>query len=92
MQNGNGNHHMRERERLDFSKIQSSIQIPNLIEVQKKSYQRFLQMDLLPFRARGWRAAIGVHFGVSRFRISAACRSWILWTIPSATGNASAAT
>jgi DNA-directed RNA polymerase subunit beta len=48
MQNGNGNHHMRERERLDFSKIRSSIQIPNLIEVQKKSYQRFLQMDLLP--------------------------------------------
>jgi DNA-directed RNA polymerase subunit beta len=52
--NGNGNsngdyrHRMRERERLDFSKIQSTIQIPNLIEVQKKSYQRFLQMDLLP--------------------------------------------
>ncbi len=48
MQNGNGNHHMRERERLDFSKIRSSIQIPNLIEVQKNSYARFLQMDLLP--------------------------------------------
>src|SRR6202165_1666661 len=48
MPNGNGNHHMRESERLYFSKIQSSIQIPNLIEVQKKSYQRFLQMDLLP--------------------------------------------
>jgi DNA-directed RNA polymerase subunit beta len=48
MPNGNGNHHIRERERLDFSKIRSSIQIPNLIEVQKKSYQRFLQMDLLP--------------------------------------------
>jgi DNA-directed RNA polymerase subunit beta len=49
--NSNGNdhrHRMRERERLDFSKIQSTIQIPNLIEVQKKSYQRFLQMDLLP--------------------------------------------
>src|ERR1700691_4929201 len=49
--NSNGNNHrhrMRERERLDFSKIQSTIQIPNLIEVQKKSYQRFLQMDLLP--------------------------------------------
>src|SRR3989475_431509 len=44
----NGNHHFRERERLDFSKIQSTIQIPNLIEVQKKSYQRFLQMDQLP--------------------------------------------
>ncbi len=44
----NGNHPIRERERLDFSKIKSTIQIPNLIEVQKKSYQRFLQMDLLP--------------------------------------------
>src|SRR5271155_2734247 len=44
----NGNHVVRERKRLDFSKIQSSIQIPNLIEVQRNSYQRFLQMDLLP--------------------------------------------
>ena len=44
----NTNHHVRERERLDFAKIQGSIQIPNLIEVQMKSYQRFLQMDLLP--------------------------------------------
>jgi DNA-directed RNA polymerase subunit beta len=44
----NGSHRLRERERLDFSKIQTSIQIPNLIEVQKRSYQRFLQMDLLP--------------------------------------------
>src|SRR5467141_3131443 len=42
------NHHVRERQRLDFAKIQGSIQIPNLIEVQMKSYQRFLQMDLLP--------------------------------------------
>lgn len=36
------------RERLDFSRIKTSIPIPNLIEVQKKSYDRFLQMDLLP--------------------------------------------
>jgi DNA-directed RNA polymerase subunit beta len=36
------------RERVDFSKIKASIPIPNLIEVQKKSYERFLQMDLLP--------------------------------------------
>jgi DNA-directed RNA polymerase subunit beta len=42
------NQHIRERQRLDFAKIQGSIQIPNLIEVQMKSYQRFLQMDLLP--------------------------------------------
>ncbi len=44
----NSNQHARERQRLDFAKIQGSIQIPNLIEVQMKSYQRFLQMDLLP--------------------------------------------
>jgi len=44
----NHNQHVRERQRLDFAKIQSAIQIPNLIEVQMKSYQRFLQMDLLP--------------------------------------------
>ncbi|HEX7962529.1 MAG TPA: DNA-directed RNA polymerase subunit beta, partial [Terriglobales bacterium] len=36
------------RNRLDFSKIPASIQIPNLIEVQKRSYDRFLQMDKLP--------------------------------------------
>ncbi len=35
-------------ERVDFSKIKTTIPIPNLIEVQKKSYERFLQMDLLP--------------------------------------------
>src|SRR5271156_919731 len=35
-------------ERVDFSKIRTTIPIPNLIEVQKKSYERFLQMDLLP--------------------------------------------
>ncbi|MCC6291700.1 MAG: DNA-directed RNA polymerase subunit beta [Bryobacterales bacterium] len=37
-----------DRERVDFSKIKASIPIPNLIEVQKNSYERFLQMDLLP--------------------------------------------
>src|SRR6266404_4788619 len=36
------------RERVDFSKIKTSIPIPNLIEIQKKSYERFLQMNLLP--------------------------------------------
>ena len=35
------------RQRVDFSRIKTSIPIPNLIEVQKKSYERFLQMDLL---------------------------------------------
>src|SRR5499427_8354907 len=36
------------RYRLDFSKIPVALQIPNLIEVQKRSYDRFLQMDKLP--------------------------------------------
>jgi DNA-directed RNA polymerase subunit beta len=48
MSNRNGHHVVRERERLDFAKIKTTVQIPNLIDVQKKSYQRFLQMDLLP--------------------------------------------
>ena len=34
-------------ERVDFSKIITSAQIPNLIEVQRESYNRFLQMDLI---------------------------------------------
>ena len=34
--------------RKDFSKIQTSLPIPNLIDVQRRSYERFLQMNLLP--------------------------------------------
>lgn len=34
--------------RYDFSKIRTTVRIPNLIEVQRESYDRFLQMDLLP--------------------------------------------
>ena len=34
--------------RRDFSSIPAAIPIPNLIEVQRNSYVRFLQMDLLP--------------------------------------------
>jgi DNA-directed RNA polymerase subunit beta len=36
------------RQRIDFSRIDTFIPIPNLIEIQKKSYERFLQMSLLP--------------------------------------------
>src|SRR6202522_807516 len=42
------NEHRALRSRLDFSKIPTAIQIPNLIEVQRRSYERFLQMDKLP--------------------------------------------
>ena len=35
-------------QRFDFSKIQTAIPIPNLIEVQRRSYERFLQMYAAP--------------------------------------------
>ena len=35
------------RERIEFSKIKTTIPIPNLIEIQKQSYERFLQMTRL---------------------------------------------
>jgi DNA-directed RNA polymerase subunit beta len=35
-------------ERFEFSKIRTAIPIPNLIEVQKRSYERFLQMYTAP--------------------------------------------
>ena len=34
--------------RKDFSTIATSLPIPNLIDVQRRSYERFLQMNLLP--------------------------------------------
>ncbi len=36
------------RERKSFSKIKVFLDIPDLVEVQKKSYSQFLQMELLP--------------------------------------------
>jgi len=36
------------RDRVGFQKINTSIPIPNLIEIQKNSYERFLQMRVLP--------------------------------------------
>ncbi len=58
------------RERLDFSKIKTTIPIPNLIEVQKKSYERFLQMDLLPSEREdtGLQAVFNSVFPITDFR------------------------
>src|SRR5271155_554264 len=58
------------RERVDFSKIKTSIPIPNLIEVQKKSYERFLQMDLLPSERddTGLESVFNSVFPISDFR------------------------
>ena len=36
------------QERKNFSKIRSFMDLPNLIDVQRRSYERFLQMNLLP--------------------------------------------
>ncbi|HOQ47434.1 MAG TPA: DNA-directed RNA polymerase subunit beta [Bryobacteraceae bacterium] len=58
------------RERVDFSRIKTSIPIPNLIEVQKKSYERFLQMDLLPSEREdvGLQSVFNSVFPISDFR------------------------
>jgi DNA-directed RNA polymerase beta subunit len=64
------------RKRFDFSKIPATIQIPNLIEVQKRSYDRFLQMDSPSFRSL----------------TSATYHNLSLWITPLVTGSASAAT
>ena len=58
------------RERMDFSRIKTSIPIPNLIEVQKKSYERFLQMDLLPGEREdtGLQSVFNSVFPISDFR------------------------
>src|SRR5207237_209105 len=58
------------RKRFDFSKIPATIQIPNLIEVQKRSYDRFLQMDRLPSERddTGLQAVFRSVFPIADFR------------------------
>jgi DNA-directed RNA polymerase subunit beta len=58
------------RNRLDFSKIPATIRIPNLIEVQKRSYDRFLQMDRLPSERddAGLQAVFQSVFPITDFR------------------------
>jgi len=58
------------RPRFDFSKIPTTIQIPNLIEVQKRSYDRFLQMDRLPSERddTGLQAVFQSVFPITDFR------------------------
>ena len=58
------------RDRTNFSKIKTAIQIPNLIEVQKKSYGRFLQMNMLPDEREdtGLQAVFNSVFPISDFR------------------------
>src|SRR2546427_12748993 len=64
------NHNDVFRTRFDFSKIPATIQIPNLIEAQKRSYERFLQMNRLPSERddAGLQAVFQSGFPISDFR------------------------
>ena len=66
LKNGNGN----VPRRINFSKIPSVIGIPNLIEVQRRSYERFLQMNLLPSEREdaGLQAVFNSVFPITDFR------------------------
>jgi DNA-directed RNA polymerase subunit beta len=67
---GLGRRTSRAPERVDFSKIATAVRIPNLIEIQRESYNRFLQMDLLPEEreATGLQAVFQSVFPISDFR------------------------
>src|SRR5437762_7928795 len=58
------------RERKDFSKIKTTVPIPNLIEIQRKSYERFLQMNRLPSEREdaGLQSVFKSVFPISDFR------------------------
>lgn len=59
--------------RVDFSKITTFAEIPNLIEVQRESYNRFLQMDSVPEEMEnlGLKAIFKSVFPISDFRETA---------------------
>ena len=58
------------RKRINFSKISTTVPIPNLIEIQKKSYERFLQMSRLPGEREdaGLQSVFKSVFPISDFR------------------------
>jgi len=60
-------------DRVSFSKINSPIEVPNLLEIQKQSYRIFLQIDELPEKRRniGIQAAFKSIFPISDFKETA---------------------
>ncbi|MGB8509922.1 MAG: DNA-directed RNA polymerase subunit beta [Pyrinomonadaceae bacterium] len=70
---GAGRRQSQPPERHDFSKIKTAARIPNLIEIQRDSYNRFLQMDLLPEEREqtGLQAVFRSVFSISDFRQTA---------------------
>ncbi|MBI3994659.1 MAG: DNA-directed RNA polymerase subunit beta, partial [Nitrospirae bacterium] len=61
------------RHRKDFSKIQTKVEIPNLIDIQKSSYERFLQMPVSPEHRqdRGLQAAFNSVFPITDYNDTA---------------------
>ena len=57
------------RERNDFSKIKTTVPIPNLIEIQKKSLRALPADEPSAERARGRGSAVGVQVGVPDQRL-----------------------
>ncbi|MBI3610894.1 MAG: DNA-directed RNA polymerase subunit beta [Nitrospirae bacterium] len=57
------------RHRKDYSKIQSKIETPNLIDIQKSSYERFLQVSVPPQRRQdiGLQAAFNSVYPISDY-------------------------
>src|ERR671931_191209 len=70
---GSGRRVSQPPERHDFSKIRTAVRIPNLIEIQRDSYNRFLQMDLLPEEREpaGLQAVFRSVFPIADFRQTA---------------------
>src|SRR3989440_690596 len=70
---GSGRRVSQPPERHDFSKIKTAVRIPNLIEIQRDSYNRFLQMDLLPEEREpaGLQAVFRSVFPIADFRQTA---------------------
>lgn len=60
-------------DRISFSKIQSPIEVPDLLEIQKRSYRTFLQIDEIPEKRRniGVQAAFKSIFPISDFKETA---------------------
>jgi DNA-directed RNA polymerase subunit beta len=58
------------RERKEFSKIKTTVPIPNLIEIQRRSYERFLQMNRMPSERedQGLQSVFKSVFPISDFR------------------------
>src|SRR5947208_10766486 len=67
---GLGRRTSRAPERVDFSKIKTAVQIPNIIEIQRESYKRLLQMDLFTEEREntGLQAVFRSVFPISDFR------------------------